>query len=275
MASPENTLYTGLTTDTYKHSDRPEKGVWCWVLSCILVLQLEHFGGASRRARGGRWTRRRIVEHAATLDFRCWHPARQISPEMRAPPPARPASSRRPGVTVNAAYARLALATAYVGMWADLESSRGVWLTDVHAQVTRATPATGKANSTAEAEAWCAKPLPKQDKQTYKSKNREATIVGFRLEAGLEIGGAVKQRPSVLRDLKGKKVDNGWGWGMQRTLGEADATPLIELGILTLDCITTPQGTAMMGVEGFKRKFPTAKARHVRSLMKARRPCVW
>ena len=57
---------------------------------------------------------------------------------------------------------------------------------------------------------------------------------------------------------------------MQRTLGEADATPLIELGILTLDCITTPQGTAIMGVEGFERKCPTAKARHVRSLMKAR-----
>jgi hypothetical protein len=53
---------------------------------------------------------------------------------------------------------------------------------DVHAQVTRATPATGKAISTAEAEAWCAKPLPKQDKQAYKSKNREATIVGFRLD---------------------------------------------------------------------------------------------
>jgi hypothetical protein len=57
---------------------------------------------------------------------------------------------------------------------------------------------------------------------------------------------------------------------MQRTLRESDATPLIELGVLTLDFITTPQGTALMGVEGFKRKFPKAKARHVRSLMKAR-----
>jgi hypothetical protein len=85
---------------------------------------------------------------------------------MRVPPPARPASSRRPSVTVNAADARLALDTAYVGMWGNLESARGVWVTDVHAQVTRTTPATGKAVSAAEAEAWCAKALPKQDKQT-------------------------------------------------------------------------------------------------------------
>jgi hypothetical protein len=89
-------------------------------------------------------------------------------------------------------------------------------------------------------------------------------------EAGLEIGGAVKQRPGVLRDLKGKRVDNGWGWGTQRTLRESDATPLIELGDLTLDFITTPQDTALIGVDGFKRKFPKAKARQVRSLMKAR-----
>jgi ribonuclease HI len=89
-------------------------------------------------------------------------------------------------------------------------------------------------------------------------------------EAGIEIGGAVGQRPGVLRDLKGKRVDNGWGWGVQRTLQEPDVTPLIELGVLTLDYITTPQGTALMGVDGFKRKFPKAKARHVRSLMKAR-----
>ena len=89
-------------------------------------------------------------------------------------------------------------------------------------------------------------------------------------EAGLEIGGAIEQRPGVLRDLKGKRVDNGWGWGIQRTLRESDATPLIELGVLTLDFITTPQGTALMGVEGFKRKFPKAQARPVRSLMKAR-----
>ena len=85
---------------------------------------------------------------------------------MRVPPPARPASSRRPGVTVTAADARLALATAYVGMWGDLESARGMWVTDVHAQVTRATPATGEAVSAAEAEAWCAKALPKQDKMS-------------------------------------------------------------------------------------------------------------
>jgi len=100
------------------------------------------------------------------LDFRCRYPARHTFPEMRVPPPARPASSRRLGVTVNAADARLALATAYVGMWGDLESARGVWVTDVHALLTRATPATGKAVSAAEAEAWCAKALPKQDKQT-------------------------------------------------------------------------------------------------------------
>jgi hypothetical protein len=42
------------------------------------------------------------------------------------PPLARPESSRQPGVTVNAADARLALASAYVGMWGDLESTRGV-----------------------------------------------------------------------------------------------------------------------------------------------------
>jgi hypothetical protein len=60
------------------------------------------------------------------------------------------------------------------------------------------------------------------------------------------------------------------GLGDATDLGEADANPLIELGILTLDFITTPQCTAIMGVEGFNRKFPTVKARHVRSLMKAR-----
>jgi len=53
-------------------------------------------------------------------------------------------------------------------------------------------------------------------------------------EAGLELGGAVKQRPGVLRDLKGKRVDNGSGWGIQLTLRESDATPLIELGVLTI-----------------------------------------
>jgi len=40
-----------------------------------------------------------------------------------------------------------------------LESARGVWVTDVPALATRATPATGKAVSAAEAEAWCAKAL--------------------------------------------------------------------------------------------------------------------
>jgi len=61
------------------------------------------------------------------FDFRCQSPARQVTPEMRVPPPVRPALSWRPGVTVNATDARLALATAYVGMWGDLESARGVW----------------------------------------------------------------------------------------------------------------------------------------------------
>ena len=94
---------------------------------------------------------------------------------MRVPPPARPASSRRPGVIVNA-DARLALARAYVGMWVelDLESARGVWVTDVPALDTRATPATGNSFSAAEG---CAKALPKQDKQTTMSKNREATSI--------------------------------------------------------------------------------------------------
>jgi len=158
----------------------------------VLTLQLEYFisgimgNEASRRARGHGAGSSSTPPH---LDFRCRHPARQISPEMRVPPPARPASSRRPDVTVNAADARLALATAYVGMWGDLESARGVWVTDVHAQVTRATPATGKPISTAAAEAWCAKALPKQDKQTYKSKNHEATVVGFRrLDDGTQTG---------------------------------------------------------------------------------------
>ena len=75
-----------------------------------------------------------------------------------------------PGVIVNA-DARLALATAYVGMWGerDLESARGVWVTDVPALATRATPAAGKAISAAEG---CAKALPKQDKQTTMSKAR-------------------------------------------------------------------------------------------------------
>jgi hypothetical protein len=47
-----------------------------------------------------------------------------------------------------------------------VESARGVWVTDVPAPATRSTPATGKAVSEAEAEAWCATALPKQDKQT-------------------------------------------------------------------------------------------------------------
>jgi len=72
---------------------------------------------------------------------------------------------------------------AYLGMWGDLESARGVWVTDVPALATSATPATGKAVSAAEAEAWCAKALPKQDKQTTMSKKREATIVGVETAA--------------------------------------------------------------------------------------------
>ena len=77
------------------------------------------------------------------------------------PPRARSASSRWPGITVNASDDRLTLATGYVGMWGDLESARGVWVTHVPALATRATPATGKAVSAVEAEAWCAKALPK------------------------------------------------------------------------------------------------------------------
>jgi hypothetical protein len=67
--------------------------------------------------------------------------------------------------------ARLALATAYVGMWGerDLESARGVWITDVPVLATRATPATGKAVSAVEG---CAKALPKQGKQTTLSMKR-------------------------------------------------------------------------------------------------------
>ena len=78
------------------------------------------------------------------------------------PLPARPASSRRPGVTVNAADAGLALATAYVGMWGDLESARR--------GVGHGRPPAGHARDAGERqsrrEAWCAKVLPKQDKQT-------------------------------------------------------------------------------------------------------------
>jgi hypothetical protein len=126
----------------------------------LLTEKLEYFlFGVLEKWLG---TRRAGARHGAGsssmpqhLDFRCRYPA-----------PARPASSRRTGVTVTAADARLALTTAYVGMWGDLESARGVWVTDVHALVTRTTPATGKAVSAAEAERWCAKALPKQDKQT-------------------------------------------------------------------------------------------------------------
>ena len=58
---------------------------------------------------------------------------------------------------------------------------------------------------------------------------------------------------------------------MQRTLREADVTPLIELGALTLDILTTAQGTALMGgIEGFKRAFPKAKSIHVKALLAAR-----
>jgi len=96
----------------------------------------------------------------------------------------RVAASGAPGVVKAAGRHRQrhALATAYVGMWGDLESAGGVWVTDVHAQVTRATPATGKAVSAAEAEAWCAKALPKQDKQTRFA--RTANVGVRRLDDG-------------------------------------------------------------------------------------------
>jgi len=81
---------------------------------------------------------------------------------------------------------------------------------------------------------------------------------------------AVNPRPSIMRDLKGKRVDDGWGWGMQRTLREGDVTPLIELGALTLDLLTTAQGTALMGIEVFKRAFPKAKSVHVKAMLAAR-----
>jgi len=66
-------------------------------------------------------------------------------------------------------------------------------------------------------------------------------------EAGLTIAGSVGPRPLIIQNLKGKRVDNGCGWGIQRTLRESAVTPLVELGALTLDLLTTAQGTALMG----------------------------
>jgi hypothetical protein len=47
-------------------------------------------------------------------------------------------------------------------------------------------------------------------------------------------------------------------------------TPLIELGALTLDLLTTAQGTALMGIVGFKSAFPKTKAVHVKAMLAAR-----
>jgi len=105
---------------------------------------------------------------------------------------------------------------------------------------------------------------------SWLSMGRVARKLTTAWEAGMEIAGAVNPRPGIMRDLKGKRVDNGWGWGMQRTLQEDDVAPLIEVGALTLDLLTTAQGTALMGIVGFKSAFPKTKAVHVKAMLAAR-----
>lgn len=84
------------------------------------------------------------------------------------------------------AKARHALATAFVSMWRerDLETARGVWVTDFAALATRATQASGTTVTEAVAEAWCAKALPKQGKPSTMSAKREGTIAAAWTAAG-------------------------------------------------------------------------------------------
>jgi hypothetical protein len=62
-----------------------------------------------------------------------------------------------------------------------------VGLTNVPALATRATPMTGKAVSAANAEAWCAKALPKQDKQTRHHRRPDGWLTDRELSAALNM----------------------------------------------------------------------------------------
>jgi len=95
------------------------------------------------------------------------------------PPPARPASSRRPGVTVNAADARLALATAYVGSGGRGERARGVG--HGRPRAGHALDAGDRQSRLGSGGGGVVRHGPAQARQADKlSNNREATIVGVR-----------------------------------------------------------------------------------------------
>lgn len=89
-------------------------------------------------------------------------------------------------------------------------------------------------------------------------------------QADMGLAGNVPRRPGVFEKLRGKKVDNGWGWGILTSMTEGMIAPLIEIGVLTVDLMATSEGEALMGVESFKKAFPGAKTRHVRAYMRVR-----
>ena len=95
-------------------------------------------------------------------------------------------------------------------------------------------------------------------------------------QAGMGLAGNLPQRPRTLTALRGKKVDNGWGWGIMTQLTDAQIAPLIDIGALTIDLMATRNGEALMGVADFSKAFKGAKARHIRAYRKVREAlCVY
>ena len=158
--------------------------------------------------------------------------------------------------------ARRALATAFVDMWLerDLETARGLWVTDFLALATRASLTTVKAVSPAEAEAWCMKALPKQDKQTTTSAKRETAIAAAWTAAGepdalkparaVLVGLlAVETKSAVAPDL----VEKHWGLLVS---GKAQVPAEVPAGGLA----GAPGRAGGNGVEGTRRARPAGGA---------------
>ena len=157
--------------------------------------------------------------------------------------------------------ARLALAGAFVGLWMerDLEGARGVWVTDFPALAKRATQESGKTVSAAVAEAWCAKVLPKQDKQSTMSLKRKTTIAAAWTAAGAP---GVKPPLDVLVRLLAEPpdvavppdaVERHWA-----ALGSGTAQVPAQAPV-EVDAVA-PRGAGGHGTVGTRRARPVARA---------------
>jgi ribonuclease HI/exonuclease III len=88
-------------------------------------------------------------------------------------------------------------------------------------------------------------------------------------QAGIQLGGAVPPRPGLIGSIAGKSTVD-WDWGILRKLTESDIVPLLDMGVLTLDMLTTPDGGSIMSIDAFKQVYPKVKGAHVAALRKLR-----